>query len=82
MGGGGKIKVPSKKPHNVFSGTALSANFKQCRLSSKLGNVCLSCFYQSTTMVMLRQSINLTTLFLGKLPIKWLTSTKCPYFRQ
>ena len=31
--------------------------------------------------VMLSRSVNLSTLFLGRLP-KRLTSTKCPYFRQ
>ena len=36
---------------------------------------------QSTTMVMLRQSVNLTTLFLGKLP-KRFTSAKCTFFCQ
>ena len=45
--------------------------------------VCLICDVtsQSTTMVMSRQSVNLTTLFLGRLP-KRLTSTKCTPFRQ
>ena len=46
--------------------------------------VCLICGFtsQSTTMVMSRRSVNLTTiLFLGRLP-KLLTSTKCPSFRQ
>ena len=37
--------------------------------------------FQSTTTVMLRWSINLTTLFLGRLP-EQLTSTKCSSFRQ
>ena len=44
---------------------------------------CLICGYtsQSTTTVMSRRSVNLTTLFLGRLP-KRLTSTKCPSFCQ
>ena len=34
-------------------------------------------------MVMLRQSVNLTALFLGRLrPPKRLTSTSCTYYRQ
>ena len=34
-------------------------------------------------MVMSERSVNLTTLFLGRpRPLKWLTSTKCTYFRQ
>ena len=38
---------------------------------------CLICglMSQSTTMVMLRQSVNLTTHFLSRLIPKWLTST-------
>ena len=36
---------------------------------------------QSTITVMSKWSINLTTLFLGRLP-KQLTSTKCSSFRQ
>ena len=45
--------------------------------------VCLICGFtsQSASMVMLRRSVNLTTLFLGRLP-KRLTSTKCTSFRQ
>ena len=45
--------------------------------------VCLICGFtsQSTAMVMLRWSVNLTTLFLGKLP-KRFTSTKCTFFCQ
>ena len=45
--------------------------------------ICLICGFtsQSTTMVMSRRSVNLTTLFLGRL-LKWLTSTKCTFFRQ
>ena len=36
-----------------------------------------------TAEVMSRWSVNLTTLFLGRLrPPKWLTSTSCTYFRQ
>ena len=43
--------------------------------------VCLICSFtsQSTTMVMLKGSVNLTTLFMGRLP-KRLTSTKCTSF--
>ena len=36
-----------------------------------------------TSKVMSGRSVNLTTLFLGRLrPPKWLTSTSCTYFRR
>ena len=55
-------------------------------VGNKLGRESFICFIcgftsQSTTIVMPRRSVNLTTLFLGKLP-KRLTSTKCPSFCQ
>ena len=50
---------------------------------SKNVNSFLICGFtsQSTTMVMFRRSVNLTTLFLDRIP-KWLTSIKCTSFRQ
>ena len=46
--------------------------------------LCLFCCLtsQSTTMVMSRQSVNLTTRFLGRLRPRQLTSTQCTFFCQ
>ena len=55
--------------------------YETCNVVSNL--VCLICGFtsQTTTMVM-RRSVNLTTLFLGRLP-KWLTSNwQLPYLNQ
>ena len=54
----------------------------RCRLKIPSRSVffCLICGFtsQSVSMVM---SVNLTTLFLGRLPNFFLTSTKCTFFR-
>ena len=59
-----------------------------CNISDKLYNVVVVVvllFYVQgkTSKVMSGRSVNLTTLFLGRLrPPKRLTSTSCTYFRQ
>ena len=74
----------------------LPLTFVTPKRKHKINSVVPSCMYDNAVIVVVvlfyihgqakvmpGRSVNLTTLFLGRLrSLKWLTSTSCTYFRQ
>ena len=70
------------RPSSVFYHFYTGENFRDSLLSLLyINTICCCCVVLSTAMVMTGWSVNLTTLFLGRLrPTKRLTSTQWTFF--